>query len=169
MGIDTGALGLARSGRLDLVRRLACSVTLRRADFQNQHIRLNATWANLEATALPDGDAEFDLQDFSDFVVPDYPPCAGAMKPDVGFFGENVPRDQVALGIENLEQADAMAIVGSSLALKVEEALKVEDRCETALSFPSLTGRRPNGKRPNGKLTPFSLGMTRFIPAGSTT
>ena len=79
-------------GRLDLVRCLACTAALRRADFQNDLTRLNATWADFEAAALPDGDAELDQKDFSSFVVPDCPSCGGTMKPDVVFFGENVPR-----------------------------------------------------------------------------
>lgn len=93
------------------------------------------------------------------------PPCAscgGVLKPDVVFFGENVPRDQVALAHEHLENADAMLVVGSSLMVysgfrfaqaaarrgipiaavnlgrtRADDlfALKLEDRCEEALSF----------------------------------
>jgi NAD-dependent SIR2 family protein deacetylase len=149
-------------GRLDLVRCMACSAALRRADFQNDLIRLNAAWADLDAVLLPDGDADLDHMDFSDFAMPHCTSCGGLMKPDVVFFGENVPRSQVALATENLEQADAMLVVGSSLmvysgfrfaqaaahlAIPIAAVnlgrtraddlltLKVEDRCEAALSF----------------------------------
>jgi NAD-dependent SIR2 family protein deacetylase len=149
-------------GRLDLVRCLACTTALRRSDFQDDLASLNAAWTDLEAAALPDGDAELDRKDFSDFMVPDCPSCAGTMKPDVVFFGENVPRDQVVRAMENLEEADAMMVVGSSLMVysgfrfvqmaarrgipiaavnlgrtRADEllTLKVEDRCEAALSF----------------------------------
>jgi hypothetical protein len=37
------------------------------------------------------------------------------MKPDVVFFGETVPRNQVNRGMESLEEANAMLVVGSSL------------------------------------------------------
>ena len=37
------------------------------------------------------------------------------LKPDVVFFGENVPRDRVEAAKRHLERADAMLIVGSSL------------------------------------------------------
>ncbi len=84
------------------------------------------------------------------------------MKPDVVFFGENVPRDQVASAMAALEQSDAMLVVGSSLMVYsgfrfVQAAarrgipiaavnlgrtraddlltLKIQDRCEAALSF----------------------------------
>ena len=37
------------------------------------------------------------------------------LKPDVVFFGENVPRDRVDAAFRHLDEADAMLIVGSSL------------------------------------------------------
>jgi NAD-dependent SIR2 family protein deacetylase len=149
-------------GRLDLVRCMACSATLRRADLQDDLVHLNAAWADLDAAALPDGDAELDHLDFSGFAVPPCASCGGVLKPDVVFFGESVPRDQVGLAMEALEQADAMLVVGSSLmvysgfrfaqaaarrgipiaAVNIGRTraddmltLKIEDRCETALSF----------------------------------
>jgi NAD-dependent SIR2 family protein deacetylase len=149
-------------GRLDLVRCMACSVTTPRSDFQDQLVRLNVAWTELGATALPDGDADLDDLDFSGFAVPPCASCGGILKPDVVFFGESVPRDHVALAQEHLEGADAMLVVGSSLMVysgfrfaqaaarrgipiaavnlgrtRADDllALKVEDRCEAALSF----------------------------------
>jgi NAD-dependent SIR2 family protein deacetylase len=149
-------------GRLDLVRCMACSAVRRRADFQDDLIRLNASWVDLDAAALPDGDAELDHMDFSGFAVPHCASCGGIMKPDVVFFGESVPGDQVALAMEALAQADAMLVVGSSLMVysgfrfakaaaqrripiaavnlgrtRADDllTLKIEDRCEAALSF----------------------------------
>jgi NAD-dependent SIR2 family protein deacetylase len=149
-------------GRLDLVRCMTCLATDRRVNFQDRLTRLNTAWTDLDATALPDGDADLDQIDFSDFAVPACASCGGILKPDVVFFGENVPRDQVALAHKHLENADAMLIVGSSLMVYsgfrfVQAAahrgipiaavnlgrtraddllvLKVEDRCEEALSF----------------------------------
>jgi NAD-dependent SIR2 family protein deacetylase len=84
------------------------------------------------------------------------------MKPDVVFFGANVARDVVATAQGHLEQSDAMLVVGSSLMVysgfrfaqmaaqrgmpiaainlgrtRADDllTLKVEDRCEAALSF----------------------------------
>jgi NAD-dependent SIR2 family protein deacetylase len=37
------------------------------------------------------------------------------LKPDVVFFGENVPRERVEAGMQALDEADAMLVVGSSL------------------------------------------------------
>jgi NAD-dependent SIR2 family protein deacetylase len=149
-------------GRLDLVRCTACSATIRRADFQNELTRLNIDWMKLDATALPDGDADLDDQDFAEFAVPVCSQCGGIQKPDVVFFGETVPRDQVAAAQAALDDADAMLVVGSSLMVysgfrfaqmaarrgipiaavnlgrtRADDllALKVEDRCEAALAF----------------------------------
>lgn len=148
--------------RLDLVRCMACSTALRRVDFQDGLIRLNAAWADQDAAILPDGDAELDHKDFSGFAVPQCASCGGLMKPDVVFFGESVPRAQIALAMESLEQADAMLVVGSSLMVysgfrfaqaaarlglpiaavnlgrtRADDllSLKIQDRCEAALSF----------------------------------
>ena len=149
-------------GRLDLVRCMACSNTIRRTDFQDELVRLNPAWVRLDAATLPDGDADLDGLDFATFAVPPCECCGGVLKPDVVFYGENVPRDQVAEAQRHLEAADAMLIVGSSLMVysgyrfalaaarrgipiaavnigrtRADDllALKIEERCEAALSF----------------------------------
>lgn len=102
-------------GRLDQVRCLACELRLPRADFQSQLIALNPGWSDLRATDAPDGDADLEAQDFASFQVPSCPRCGGMLKPDVVFYGENVPRPRVAAAIEALDEADAVLVVGSSL------------------------------------------------------
>jgi len=102
-------------GRLDQVRCLACEQRLSRPEFQTELLRLNPAWADLDAADAPDGDADLDGQDFSNFQVPPCPHCAGMLKPDVVFFGENVPRERVDIGMQALHDADAMLVVGSSL------------------------------------------------------
>jgi NAD-dependent SIR2 family protein deacetylase len=69
----------------------------------------------LDAAASPGGDADLEHLNFSGFAVPPCRSCGGILKPDVVFFAENVPRDQVAAAQASIEQADAMLIVGSSL------------------------------------------------------
>jgi NAD-dependent SIR2 family protein deacetylase len=94
---------------------MACEQRIPRDDMQEKLIRLNPAWANLMAADAPDGDADLDGIDFSAFVVPFCPYCDGLLKPDVVFFGENVPRPRVETAMGHLENADAMLIVGSSL------------------------------------------------------
>ena len=149
-------------GRLDLVRCLGCERRTARDDMHEELARLNAGWLDLDAGDAPDGDADLDTADFSSFAVPACRACGGVLKPDVVFFGENVPRDRVEAAARHLEQADAMLIVGSSLMVYsgfrfVEKAasvgkpmaavnlgrtradglvaLKVEEACEAALAF----------------------------------
>ena len=102
-------------GRLDQVRCLACGHRMPRTDFQAELVRLNPAWANLDAADAPDGDADLDGQEFSSFQVPSCPHCGGLLKPDVVFFGENVPRERVDAGMQALHDADAMLVIGSSL------------------------------------------------------
>jgi len=101
-------------GRLDLVRCMGCAQRMPRAELQDRLIRLNPGWLDRDAVDAPDGDAELEA-DFSGFTVPPCPHCGGLLKPDVVFFGENVPRVRVQAATQHLEQADAMLIIGSSL------------------------------------------------------
>ncbi|MDO1527262.1 NAD-dependent protein deacetylase [Fulvimonas sp. R45] len=102
-------------GRLDQVRCMGCELRLPRVDFQLELIGRNPGWATLEAGDAPDGDADLEGLDFDRFDVPPCPRCGSVLKPDVVFFGENVPRERVARAMQALEQADAMLVVGSSL------------------------------------------------------
>jgi NAD-dependent SIR2 family protein deacetylase len=149
-------------GRLDLVRCMGCGQKTAREEFQNHLTRLNPGWLDLDAADAPDGDADIEAADFSAFVVPACQACDGVLKPDVVFFGENVPRSFVDAAAGHLSQADGMLIVGSSLMVysgfrfvqmaaragipiaavnlgrtRADEmlALKVEQSCETALGF----------------------------------
>jgi NAD-dependent SIR2 family protein deacetylase len=149
-------------GRLDLVRCTACQRRTPRDEMQDELGRLNAGWLDLDAGDAPDGDSDLEGADFSSFAIPPCEICGGVLKPDVVFFGEQVPRDRVEAAFRHLEQADAMLIVGSSLMVYsgfrfVETmaragkpvaainlgrtradgllALKVEQACETALAF----------------------------------
>lgn len=102
-------------GRLDVVRCMGCGHTGPRDAFQERLIRLNDGWTRLDAADAPDGDADLDGIDFAGFVVPACTGCGGVLKPDVVFFGENVPKDRVEAAFAALDRADAMLIVGSSL------------------------------------------------------
>ncbi len=102
-------------GRLNEVRCMRCEARLPRDTFQQALVELNPNWAMLDAGDAPDGDADLDGRDFSSFEVPPCPRCGGILKPDVVFFGENVPRDRVDAAVTSLNNADAMLVVGSSL------------------------------------------------------
>ena len=102
-------------GRLDTVRCMGCERRSPRHALQQALLALNPQWTEIDARDAPDGDADLDGHDFSGFSVPPCPHCGGILKPDVVFFGENVPRDRVAIAMQALDAADAMLVVGSSL------------------------------------------------------
>jgi len=169
-------------GRIDLVRCMDCEQRSPRVELQDELGRLNPDWLDLDATEAPDGDADLERADFSSFVIPPCRRCGGVLKPDVVFFGENVPRDRVDAAFGHLDKADAMLIVGSSLMVYsgfrfVERAaslgkplaavnlgrtradalltLKTEEPCESALSF-LLGSRATSGSIQPARLKPYS-------------
>jgi NAD-dependent SIR2 family protein deacetylase len=100
-------------GRIDTVRCLACDERFPRDRLQAELATRNPAWAGHDAGTAPDGDA--DVEDTDGFVAPDCAACGGMLKPDVVFFGENVPRTRVDDAQAALHRSDAMLVVGSSL------------------------------------------------------
>jgi NAD-dependent SIR2 family protein deacetylase len=103
-------------GRLDRVACLACDRRLSRADVQELLLCWNPWLAEFarRAEPLPDGDARVETG-FEGVRVPDCPDCGGLLKPDVVFFGENVPAPLTAQTLEFARQCDGVLVVGSSL------------------------------------------------------
>jgi NAD-dependent SIR2 family protein deacetylase len=102
-------------GRIDQVACLACAVRLPRASVQAMLADAHPEWTAITANAAPDGDADLEHLDLGGFRPPPCPQCGGLLKPDVVFFGENVPRARVETAADALHRADAMLVVGSSL------------------------------------------------------
>lgn len=102
-------------GRIERVICLSCGDATTRAALQKRLWAANPAWRDLRAGSAPDGDADLGNRYFEAFTVPDCERCAGLLKPDVVFFGENVPRLTVARCFNRLEAADAVLVVGSSL------------------------------------------------------
>jgi NAD-dependent SIR2 family protein deacetylase len=93
----------ARSPR-DLIDRL-----LREA---NPAFRANVSEVN------PDGDVELPDSALASFTMIDCPVCgSGPLKPDVIFFGENVPRERAERCFDLLDDAGSLLVLGSSLTV----------------------------------------------------
>jgi NAD-dependent SIR2 family protein deacetylase len=101
-------------GRLDVVVCIDCGERSPRAALQETMAATNASWRTHAATA-PDGDADIDDEAIESFVAPRCEQCGGLLKPDVVFFGENVPRDRYERACAALASADALLVAGSSL------------------------------------------------------
>ncbi|MEY4499475.1 MAG: hypothetical protein RL319_463 [Actinomycetota bacterium] len=103
-------------GRLDRVICMNCKSLISRSQMDlllqslNPEVRKDIT---VEFT--PDGDAE--IETTANFKVPQCPKCGGVLKPDVVFFGENVPAERAEFAISCLDQADALLVAGTSLTV----------------------------------------------------
>jgi NAD-dependent SIR2 family protein deacetylase len=106
-------------GALAEVRCLGCGAIEPRDALQTRLLAKNPTFAErVETSAValaPDGDAELDRS--TGFVVPDCLDCGGILKPDVVFFGDNVPRARVEAAFALLSRGDALLVIGTSLAV----------------------------------------------------
>ena len=63
----------------------------------------------------PDADAV--VGDTTSFVIVDCPACGGMLKPDIVYFGENVPKERVDEAYSLVDAADALLVAGSSLTV----------------------------------------------------
>lgn len=104
-------------GRLDTVRCLACHRIESRAALQERLLGANPDPVLRSAPVLADGDADLTAGVERGFRVEDCPDCGGLWKPDVVFFGENVPGERLAEAWRMFEEAEALLVVGSSLAV----------------------------------------------------
>ena len=102
-------------GRLDRVECLACGISIARRDFQLKLETLNPVRSAKMVCIAPDGDADLEATDFSDFRIPDCEICGGILKPSVVFFGEAVPRLRSEQALAAIQTADALLVVGTSL------------------------------------------------------
>jgi NAD-dependent SIR2 family protein deacetylase len=101
-------------GRIDRVVCLECKRSSARRDLQRELEARNPEWAERAGVIAPDGDADPGAADDSSFQVIGCE-CGGLLKPDVVFFGENVPRERVERAMAALEAARSLLVVGSSL------------------------------------------------------
>jgi NAD-dependent SIR2 family protein deacetylase len=112
---------VALHGRIADVVCLGCRRTSARAALHQRMSDLNPGFAarHAQAAVRPDGDVELD--DTRDFVVPACEACGGILKPDVVFFGENVPAERVQrcfAAVDALAGCDgALLVAGSSLTV----------------------------------------------------
>jgi NAD-dependent SIR2 family protein deacetylase len=109
-------------GSLAAVRCLDCGERVARGEFQRRILALNSAWEREHApgdhTAAPDGDVELPMSAFADFRVPACDACGnGMLKPDVVFFGENVPRTRLDEAWRVFDDGEVLLVAGSSLSV----------------------------------------------------
>jgi NAD-dependent SIR2 family protein deacetylase len=103
-------------GRIDEVICLTCREITSRQELHERLTERNPDFGHsISVTTAPDGDV--DLEDTAGFRLAPCVTCDGPLKPHVVFFGENVPRDRVALAYAAVDAADALLVAGSSLTV----------------------------------------------------
>ncbi len=107
-------------GVLASVSCVECNHTESRDAFQLRLIEHNSWLSGLSADFAPDGDADLETDaslqhKLQHMHIPACSLCKGLLKPDVVFFGENVPKQRVELAMERLREADVLLVAGSSL------------------------------------------------------
>ncbi|MFW5842642.1 MAG: NAD-dependent protein deacetylase [Spirochaetota bacterium] len=113
-------------GSLSRVVCLECGHRVSRRSVQHRIEELNPRWENRRAETAPDGDAEVPRSLTQEFQVPSCSECGGLLKPDVVFFGENVPKATVDRAFAAVDAAEALLIAGTSLT--VYSGLRFLDR-----------------------------------------
>ena len=102
-------------GRLDEVECLSCKARIPRGAMQQSLETRNPEWSALSAAHAPDGDADLEGKDFARFDVPACESCGGVLKPAVVFFGDSIPAAYTREALDQVQRADALLVVGSSL------------------------------------------------------
>jgi NAD-dependent SIR2 family protein deacetylase len=107
-------------GSLHQVICLSCGQRTARTDLHHRLAAANPGFATGSAVVNPDGDAVLPdeaVEGPGSFRVVDCLTCGGVLKPDVVFFGENVPRPRVQACYALVERADSLLVLGSSLTV----------------------------------------------------
>lgn len=104
-------------GRYDRVICLTCRRVISRDHLAQRLAELNPGFAEdvPDAEIAPDADAV--LTSTEHFHVADCEHCGGMLKPDIVYFGENVPRDRVQEAFRMVDEAEALLVAGSSLTV----------------------------------------------------
>ena len=107
-------------GSLHWVVCLSCGQRTPRTELGRRLQAANPGWGwcvELATSVKPDGDADLDDRAIGSFQVADCSACHGVLKPDVVFFGENVPRPRAEACYALVERSSALVVLGSSLTV----------------------------------------------------
>jgi NAD-dependent SIR2 family protein deacetylase len=116
-----GAEAIELHGSLARVVCLQCGTRCARDELDERLRAANGDrdWeAPLAAAVKPDGDVELDAEQVARFVLVNCEACGSdLLKPDVVFFGENVPKARVQRCFDLVDGASSLLVLGSSLTV----------------------------------------------------
>lgn len=159
----------ALHGRIGDVVCLVCLARTSRASLHDRMAALNPGWSDAHADVVvrPDGDVE--LSKTSGFRVPACESCGGVLKPDVVFFGENVPKPRVErcyAAVDDLDpSSEALLVLGSSLT--VMSGLRFV-RHATKRGVPVVVVNRGSTRGDDLATVKLEHGTSEFLTALST-
>ncbi|MFE2110991.1 NAD-dependent protein deacetylase [Kitasatospora sp. NPDC059463] len=104
-------------GGLDRVVCLDCRRISPRSELDGRLEELNRGFRRPGAVLRPDGDAQLPPELVDGFRVAPCADCGGVLKPDVVFFGENVPAARVEHCYDLVDAAGSLVVLGSSLTV----------------------------------------------------
>ncbi|MGZ9928612.1 NAD-dependent protein deacetylase [Streptomyces sp. NC-S4] len=104
-------------GSLNRVVCLSCGAFSTRRELARRLEEANAGFEPVAARLNPDGDADLTDEQAAGFTVMPCSKCGGILKPDVVFFGENVPPHRVERCRELVDAAASLLVLGSSLTV----------------------------------------------------
>ncbi|MEV4109588.1 NAD-dependent protein deacetylase [Nonomuraea sp. NPDC049695] len=137
-------------GGLDRVVCLSCRERTPRAELERRLRAANPGWA-ASGQINPDGDAVLTDGQVAGFEVVDCAACGGLLKPDVVFFGENVPKPRVDECFAVVAGARTLLVLGSSLT--VRSGLRFVTKA-AALGIPiAIVNQGPTGGDADASLT----------------
>lgn len=102
-------------GRVDRVRCMGCAAVHSRDEVQQRLARENVWPTRQQQSARPDGDMDVPDDLLPGLQLPRCSQCRADLRPDVVFFGGNVPPSTVEECHDALKRSDALLVVGSSL------------------------------------------------------
>jgi NAD-dependent SIR2 family protein deacetylase len=156
---------VALHGRIADVVCLDCRRTSPRTALERRLADLNPGWAEAHADLALRPDGDVDLVDWDSFRVAGCEACGGVLKPDVVFFGENVPVERVGRcygAVDRLAAGGALLVAGSSLA--VMSGLRFVKRAAKAGTPVVIVNR---GRTRGDELAAYKLevGCSEFLAA----
>ncbi|MFH9008640.1 NAD-dependent protein deacetylase [Streptomyces afghaniensis] len=104
-------------GSLARVVCLACGAFSPRRELAERLEEVNPGFDPVAAGINPDGDADLSDAQVADFRVVPCASCGGILKPDVVFFGENVPPRRVEHCRALVRESASLLVLGSSLTV----------------------------------------------------
>ena len=141
---------------------LDCGTRAGRDALQERIRAANPGFAPETVALAPDGDVPLADAVAERFVVPDCLRCRGRLKPNVTFFGENVPRERVDRAFRLLREADALLVLGSSLTVfSGYRFVREARRCGLPVAIVNDGPTRGDGDatlRVHGRLDPVVTG-----------